>query len=100
MPWLADLRRTFAAGASDRWTYRLRAELPTLASDMLPPEAMQSEIGRLVDRAEDSGRTGAEITDALKLYASHRDSVGARRLLLDFVTLCQSASFMTRGRDD
>ena len=100
VPWLADLRRTFGAGASDRWIYKLRAELPTLASDMLPLEAMQSEIERLVDRAEDSGRTGAEITDAFRFYASHRDGTGARRLLLDFVTLCQSASFMTRGRDD
>ena len=100
VPWLADLRRTFADGASDRWTYKLRAELPTLGSDLLPREAMQAEIGRLVDRTEDSRRTGAEITDAFRIYASHRDSAGAGRLLLDFVTLCQSASFMARGRDD
>ena len=100
VPWLADLRRAFAAGASDRWTYKLRAELPTLASEMLPPEAMQSEIGRLVDRAEDSGRTGAEVANAFRRYAEHRDDAGVQRALLDFVTLCQSASFMARGRDD
>ena len=103
VPWLADLHRTFAAGASDRWTYRLRAELPTLGSDLLPREAMQSEIGRLVDRSEDSGRMGAEVVEGLRLYAEHaeqRDDAGAGRLLLDFVMLCQSASFMARGRDD
>ena len=100
MPWLADLRRTFADGTSDRWIYKLRAELPTLGSDLLPREAMQAEIGRLVDRTEDSGRTGAKVADAFRLYSRHRNGAGAGHLLLDFTTLCQSASFMARGRDD
>ena len=100
VPWLADLRRTFADGASDRWTYKLRAELPTLGSDLLPREAMEAEIRRLVDRADDSGQTGARVADAFRLYSGHRNGVGAGRLLLDFATICQSASFMARGRDD
>ena len=109
-PWsfvrrLDDLRRKFAAGASDRWTYRLRAELPTLAFDRLPREAVQAEMGRLIDRgaqeaAGGSPLAGTTIANDFATYGEHRHGAGRGELLRDFVTLCQAASFMARGRDD
>ena len=107
-PWpfvarLDDLRRAFADGASDRWTYRLRAESAALASDLLPSEAVRSEIGRLVARAvADAGGGSLEKLDvagAFSTYCEHRAG-DAGDLLRDFTTLCQSAAFMARGRDD
>ncbi len=124
VPWLDGLRQRFATGASDRWTYQLRSELPALASDRLPREAMQAEIRRLIDRsgtesagvatpetealesAEGSSKrgigsrpsAGAKVAGAFKTWCELRH--GTVDPLRDFVTLCQSASFMARGRDD
>ena len=105
VPRLDKLRRQFADGASDRWTYRLRAEMPALASDRLPLEAMQAEIRRLADRGPADGTgssspNGAEIADVFKTWCELRHGDGGGDLLRDFATLCQSASFMARGRDD
>lgn len=108
VPWLDELRITFKAGASNRWTYRLRAELPTLASDLLPLEAMQAEIRRLVDRSAlkaptgAARLTGAEIAEGFADYCAlrGRGAVTFAQLLEDFTLLCQSAAFMSRGRDD
>lgn len=105
--WLDELRRAFVSGTADRWTYSLRRELPTLASDHLPREAMRAEIRRLVDRGADNAAghdplRGADIASAFDAYCRcHLDTnAGARNALRDFVTLCQSASFMARGSDD
>ena len=100
--WLDELRREFVAGASDRWTYRLRAELPALGSDMLPPAARRAEIGRVVDHGDtDEGGSagGATVAGAFKHYCELRQGVPDAELLTDFVTLCQSASFMARRND-
>lgn len=101
--WLDDLRRAFADGASDRWTYRLRAESPALASD-LPLEAVRSEIGRLVTRADADAGGGSlerlDVAGAFETYRELRTGAAAGAVLWDFTILCQSAAFMARGRDD
>ncbi len=101
--WLNKLRSQFVRGASDRWTYRLRAELPTLASGLLPRNALQAEIRRLVNRSDADSEVrcdGSAIVDAFDSYGESRKGVPDAELLSDFVMLCQSASFMARGSDD
>jgi CRISPR-associated protein Cmr2 len=114
--------QAFADGASDRWAYHLRAELPTLQG--LPVEAIQVEIRRQVDRAEeetrrllgegDKAQAGRRVAAAFEEYrtmrtsrmgksvASHGQEDSAGRLghfLRDFLTLLQSASFLAWGRE-
>jgi CRISPR-associated protein Cmr2 len=103
--------RAFAAGASDRWAYHLRAELPTLEG--LPLEAMLAEIRRQVDRTEaetksllaegDSAAAGTTIAASFNQYRqmrAARKSDGLLGLSLgDFITLLQSASFLARGKE-
>lgn len=102
LPWFDKLRARFASGASDRWAYRLRAELPVLASGQLPLSAVQAEISRLVDRgkeeSEDEGPRGEEAADAFRRYRESRgESTHGGEVLCEFVTLVQSATFMARG---
>ena len=101
--WLDDLRERFAAGVSDAWTYRLRAELPALASDLLPPPAVEAEIRRLVDRGDGGGDgadcRGAAVADAFRCHSDSRAGNARGDLLREFVTLVQSAAFMARGHD-
>ena len=150
------------SGASDRWAYRLRAELETLRA--LPPEAMSAEIARQVNRADETTRrriaaaaivvqasrlpvaaaaaiavqtsrlpvaadaprqsvdrqdAAMFLADAFESYRNARkpsrdgqpgelrftddkhdeNDTGAGQALTGFVTLCQSASFLARGRD-
>ena len=106
--WLDGLRKEFARGVSDRWTYRLRTELPALTSCLLPRQALQAEIRRLIDRGESDTAVscdGAVVADAFERYGELRKGVPDAKvpdakLLSDFLTLCQSASFMARGSDD
>ena len=96
------MRTTFVAGASDRWTYRLRAELPSLTSGLLPQEALTAEIRRIVDRGDTGDRDGCDGTamvQAFEEYRTLRKAATEAQLLTDFVTLCQSASFMARGHE-
>ncbi len=100
-PWVDKLRRAFADGASDRWTYRLRAESAALASDVLPRAAVRSEIGRLVDRRAGGGALAdLDLPRAFDTYGDLRTGSAPEDVLRDFTTLCQAASFMARGRDD
>lgn len=114
--------KSFLAGASDRWTYRLRGEVPTLKE--LPAEAVRAEIRRHVSRAEigtgevlrrtfnwdvkaDPGEMVArQFLDYLELREAHatqaeppveRPSLG--QVFVDFLELVQTASFMARGRE-
>jgi CRISPR-associated protein Cmr2 len=114
----------FGEGASDRWTYHLRAELEALQG--LPAAAMAAEIRRQVSRAEpetrrlfdpDSKGDGAgerlakEFDDYRKWRTGKLHEEDERPkvkkgqtnehaiALADFVTLCQSASFLARGRE-
>ena len=107
----------FRKGASDRWAYHLRAELHVLSG--MPTEAIQAEVIRQMDRSERQTRgafgenhkesAGERIAQdllaylemrkrrVLKLGLSQDEVVSAA--LKDFITLCQTASFLTRGRD-
>jgi CRISPR-associated protein Cmr2 len=105
----AFLPQDGSPGASDRWSYHLYGELPTLSG--LVPEAMRAEISRQVNRAEEAtrlrlgGGTGAagsilasQFDDYLELVA--RRGLDAAAAVTGFVTLCQTASFLARGRDE
>lgn len=114
--WLEALVHAFREGVSDRWAYRLRALEPTLGT--LPPEIAVAEIVRQVNRQEPDSREtlhdaippaeGAAGDTAADRIAGHflafrarREAKGARTdsLLKDFLLLCQTASFMARGRE-
>lgn len=110
-------------GASDRWAYQLRTESEVL--DGLPIEAMKAEIARLVNRSEpetrvrlaalsgngEASRAGEMVARAFEHYANLRkiaaEQAGKdksppellKETFRDFVTLCQTASFLARGRD-
>ncbi|NLF69580.1 MAG: type III-B CRISPR-associated protein Cas10/Cmr2 [Candidatus Anammoximicrobium sp.] len=96
-------------GASDRWSYHLYGELPTLSG--LVPEAMRAEISRQVNRAEEATRLRlrGKNADAGGILASQFDNylelvaqrgLAAAAAVTGFVTLCQTASFLARGRDE
>jgi CRISPR-associated protein Cmr2 len=100
----------FLQHASDRWAYHLAGELPTLEG--LEVEAMSAEIKRQVNRAEEPTRkllgqgnkdeAGAKLVDAFRTYwCAVRDKRGytAAEALREFITLCQTASFLARGGD-
>jgi len=123
--WLENMTRwtdAFLAGASDRWTYQLRAEMPTLAG--LPVEAMAAEIRRYVSHAE--AATGAAVAAAFdwkerstagemvaaqfleytRLREAHASGgsppatrPGSGHVLRDFLALIQTAAFVARGRE-
>lgn len=80
----------FRRGCSDRWAYQLRQQLPALES--LPQAAFQTEVRRLLARSE---KREMRFLDDLSRFIELHDPP----VLSEFVTLCQSASFMTRGRD-
>jgi CRISPR-associated protein Cmr2 len=80
----------FRGGCSDRWAYQLRQQLPVV--ETLPQTAFQSEVRRLLARSEK--REMSFLDDLVKFIELHDPPV-----LSEFVTLCQSASFIARGRD-
>lgn len=104
---------------SDRWAYRLRAELPTLQG--LSADIMKAEMKRQIQRAEDTTRSlfgsgdktraGDELAGWFEDYRSSQSPPDAEspqgkprfqndgQALAQFITLCQSASFLARGRD-
>jgi CRISPR-associated protein Cmr2 len=98
------LVRLFRGGASDRWAYKLRGELPTLQGKEVPWGAATAELRRLVQRVE--GVADREALGELveRLATGYRAGMAKRgrpdhAILADFVALCQSASFLARGRD-
>ena len=95
---LQELVADFREGVSDRWAYRLRGELPTL--EVLPEPAFRAELRRLLDRIEATEATRTAFRQrVLALWDGcrqrWRDGAEQRAAL---VTLCQSASFLARGR--
>ncbi|WP_161602189.1 type III-B CRISPR-associated protein Cas10/Cmr2 [Tautonia marina] len=103
VPRLERWHASFAAGASDRWLYTLRSEFPTLGGDGLPWPAVKAEVRRVAARAEDSARR-IDPGEAVGLLDAYREAMEGRgrsreRVLEDFITLAQSASFLARGRD-
>ena len=107
--WFTELAELFATGATDRWAYHLRAELPVLATGDLPCEAVSAEIRRLGNRIDDRNWSSyAKSSQPGKLIANwwreYRDALsprnlGLERALVSFVTLCQGADFVARGRE-
>jgi len=99
----------FQAGASDRWAYHLYAERETLAA--LRRGAIQAEIRRQVSRADDPTPRllpPDRLAEALGQFCDSTvtvDGRSQRRFASDgdalghFLTLCQTASFLVRGRD-
>ncbi|MCS7304969.1 MAG: type III-B CRISPR-associated protein Cas10/Cmr2 [Thermoguttaceae bacterium] len=121
-------------GASDRWAYHLYQELPTLeglplamqadpsAQQMaqgrglsvedLALEAIQAELRRQMNRAEEATRKrlfGPNFQQAgdqlAQQFASYRQQMKDRnypvgQLLRHFLTLCQMASFLARRREE
>lgn len=105
--WFQNMVAIFSGGATDHWTYRLRAELPTLAGAAIPGAAVRAELRRLVDRTSEtsapgsSAPRGAEVDRWWQRFTAadqHRDSPPGE-LLTSFTLLCQGASFVARGND-
>ena len=105
----------FDGGASDRWTYHLFEELPTLHA--LPGDAVRAEIRRQLNRSElgtrklfrrtDETSAGALLVERFNEYIDWRgkreknNRAGGipESWLRDFLTLCQTASFFVRNKD-
>lgn len=101
--------------ASDRWAYHLAGEVSTLTG--LERQAIAAEIRRQVNRAEsdtrrrlgepeqpkDGERAGDIVSDQFNNYydliVNSRRQIELADALKEFLTLCQSASFMARGRE-
>ena len=105
--WFQQLVGIFASGATDRWTYRLRQELPTLQGNDIPAAAVSAEIRRLVDRTVNAETLGSNDLSGEKAeqWWQRFAAVGQQRgrspaeLLTSFIGLCQGASFIARGQD-
>lgn len=74
-------------GASDRWTYHLRAELEVLES-LEDPDAQWREVSRLLARSEGKVKLTSENLESLWRQVGN---------LRAFTLLSQSASFLARG---
>lgn len=90
VPILVDGCERFRLGCSDRWAYRIRQQMPILES--LPLAAFQGELKRMLAHTENPDM---RFVDDLSRFTELHGS----QALIDFVILCQSASFITRGRD-
>jgi CRISPR-associated protein Cmr2 len=111
LPWslteqLQKLVGLFVTGVPDRWAYRLRGELPTLQGPDLPWEAIRAEVRRRLDRVEDPRKdelrtlVGQFLDDYRGEMRAERRGRSDAQALEGFVTLCQSAAFLARGRDE
>lgn len=92
--------RAFVDGkASDRWAYRLRADVDSVKS--LCTEALQSLIRAQIKRTDKATREAfSSIPDQFRAFVNQRGSSESRSDEFgDFISLCQSASFLARGRD-
>ncbi len=110
LPWdecgaVEQLVSIFLDGVSDRWAYRLRGELPTLQGEGMPSELVRAEVERLLGRLEKEDRERVQQPALALLDRYHAAMTGpgrgrtAAQALEGFVTLCQAASFLARGRD-
>jgi len=127
-PWdlagsISDWVERFSQDASDRWAYHLRADLPTLRG--LPVEAIRAEIRRQIGRSEEETKRKFPPEDMTGVFERYRQELLTERrrprdgkflqafptreeqdreltgrALEGFITLCQSASFLARGRDE
>ncbi len=109
----------FIEGASDRWAYRLCAEMDTLAG--LPRQAVRAELVRQVERSEKptkeklaatagrdklgdfAGKSAGEVLagqfdDYLSQVVGPPRNFTEAQAMESFIELCQTASFLARGR--
>jgi len=108
LPWglvgrLDELRRRFTMpNHSDRWAYALRLELPTLQG-LEDDEALKLELKRVLKRVEHEAFRDWLQERVPPFFDQYRSafpqSASAGEAFAGFVTLCQSASFLARGRD-
>lgn len=110
-------------GVSDRWAYKLREELPSLSGRSeksgpeipwekrevpLPWDARTKEMDRLLERIEMKDqqrkrqfiRTVEELRSLYHAEGTEKRGWTEEDVLNGFVTLCQSASFLARGREE
>jgi len=98
-------------GASDRWAYRLYSERETLGG--LPQEAFCALLSREVNRAEERTKqklgatrdkaAGQKLVEAFGEYLSQLRrprTLSQAEAVENFVLLCQTASFLARGRTE
>ncbi len=110
VPTVIEWVRQFQNGASDRWAYHLYAQRATLSQ--LPIPAMQAEIRRQISRADEPTPTLIPPERLVRAFdelrgaeMAHPDGAPQRRFPADdqaldaFLTLCHTASFLARGRD-
>ena len=106
----------FMNHASDRWAYRLAAEMQTW-SKFTDSAILEAELRRQVNRSDDETRiafakqdgTDGGIADDFQNYCSLVRKLGLNKpqhqsppvgeLFCRFITLVQSAAFIARGRD-
>ena len=98
-PWpylqrVQKLTSIFIDGATDRWAYQMRAELPVLTG--LPIEACRAELRRLMLRTEKRGDMAELVLESLREYLAEKTATEKPGALVDFVTLCQTAAFLAR----
>lgn len=86
-----EMKALFRDGASDRWAYQLRRQLPVFRT--LPDEAFSSELHRLLSRSDKRPVRFEELWSQFR--SSEPDGDPRER----FLTFVQSASFLTRGTD-
>lgn len=87
---------------SDRWSYKLREEFSSLRG--LPAPAIRAELSRLLKRTESASALFRErvesLFDSFQLEMCHADRNWTQERVLDeFTLLCQTASFLARGKE-
>ncbi|MBI3463837.1 MAG: hypothetical protein HY000_12390 [Planctomycetes bacterium] len=108
VPWhiVPDVQRLISQfkaedGPSDRWAYKLRVEHDSLR--LLEWEGMKSEVRRLIRRVEADSEGFSEqvfeLLDTCRVGFVGRPGGQADDVLANFITRCQSAAFLARGRD-
>lgn len=114
-----ELVNHFIDKASDRWTYKLREQLHVLGRlpGTMALESIEAELSRLLNRLQES--TPEFRQHVLSFFESYKTelqgpgrnwkpenedenetgTVKENKIASHFITLCQSASFMARGRE-
>lgn len=89
-----EMARMFAGGATDRWAYQLRGELPMLTG--LPLEAFGAELRRLMKRSEGRKEMEELAMASLAEYLAGETKRSGPGAMEGFVILCQTAAFLAR----
>ncbi|CAK0779657.1 CRISPR-associated protein Cmr2 [Azospirillaceae bacterium] len=93
----AALQQRFQDGMTDRWAYRLRSEASTL--DGVQRELIRAELRRLLRRCSDGKVMDKDVETISGLFDDYTAWLKTDASAASFAVLCQSASFLARGRD-